>query len=1024
MADDTKREISGGKDEFRALSDIRAALEAAELEHGRMERNRRRLRDQLDELLTSLRDGALLLLFDADGELAGAEGPIDDHLGISLTDLVERFDDFTTEDTFRELKRANKDVMAPDSAGVSVSRSALRSEKKQVSYTWVHLRRHDDDDALIGAEVIGVASMSPEADQDDSAEEGPDPYESLLQQLSRRLLDDAGDATIRRALEAFGDLLDVDRVVINRYDEDDRAFSILSSWLRGDVEPLAAEAKGISISELPWAYSLLGAGESVVVSESAGLPAEATAERRIYAADGVESSLLVPMVRKDHLFGFVSIQCAGPPRDWNALDVAHASGFVRLLSATLARREVETELAEARDAAAAAEERAKGAESRSEKAEDRAKEAAKKTEELESEAKDARRRVEELERDLQKAHKAEREARSLADKETDRSKEARTEAEKIRSEVKKVRRELQTTEDDLRQAQRRVEDAEAEVSSLRAELHKGQERVESALRDAKDARDELRELREADRAAAEVVRQATTKLAAMEDSQPGQAAEPSAGGPVGSGFDPDATLEVELSSLVERREREAKEAAAQIAELEEAEETREAPGRRRQGRDDDATPRSVDLDKALEHTQVEERLREAREEFGEAPWGSSARGSALPSVLREEREIDDEEHEEGSLDAGADDEEWRPARDRGDQGLDADEGRDLDGDVAAARSMARRAAGIEEERDEDDWRDVRAGDDDREIGEAESEAHERDTNRSRDDAVVIETAWEDRPEVLDDVAQRDTAPPAETAFREVEAAETERVDREIDAVVSDLWPGDAEGGEDVEETEETPVVELAELEGIDAEIGLQDVGGNEELYRSLLTKFRNDYIGAAAKIEAAIEKGNIEVAHLLLHAIKGVSGILGATRVHDSADELETRLIDQDADARHAAVGDFTVALNQVLDSISLLEAPPPGDAEEEELPPEDVWQREATEGGGNGVSDPMVLRSYLSGLRQHLVAEKPRQCRLVMREITARKWPAGFDERVAELNNHIVDASFEDARGAFDGLMAMFDED
>ena len=61
MADDTKREISGGKDEFRALSDIRAALEAAELEHGRMERNRRRLRDQLDELLTSLRDGALLL---------------------------------------------------------------------------------------------------------------------------------------------------------------------------------------------------------------------------------------------------------------------------------------------------------------------------------------------------------------------------------------------------------------------------------------------------------------------------------------------------------------------------------------------------------------------------------------------------------------------------------------------------------------------------------------------------------------------------------------------------------------------------------------------------------------------------------------------------------------------------------------------------------------------------------------------------------------------------------------------------
>jgi len=343
MSDDRKSNGSGETDEFRALSEARAALEAVELEHGRMDRDRRRLRDRLEGLLSTLRDGAVLLLFDAEGELAGAEGAFDEHLGASLSELVARFEDFAGEDARRALDEANQQVMALDSSGVAVSRSFLNSDDDQVGFTWLHLRRHDDDEKLIGTEVIGMTPPAPVVDEDSADVE--DPFESLLRQLGGRMLDDSDEATIQRSIESFGDLFSVDRVVVNRYDEGDRKFSIMSSWLRGDTEALKAESRGISISELPWAYSLLGAGETVAISERSELPAEARDEKKIYAKDGVKSSVLVPMVRNDHLFGFVSMQCARQQRDWNAEDLARAAGFVRILSGTLARRELEDELA-------------------------------------------------------------------------------------------------------------------------------------------------------------------------------------------------------------------------------------------------------------------------------------------------------------------------------------------------------------------------------------------------------------------------------------------------------------------------------------------------------------------------------------------------------------------------------------------------------------------------------------------------------------------------------------------------------
>jgi HPt (histidine-containing phosphotransfer) domain-containing protein len=193
------------------------------------------------------------------------------------------------------------------------------------------------------------------------------------------------------------------------------------------------------------------------------------------------------------------------------------------------------------------------------------------------------------------------------------------------------------------------------------------------------------------------------------------------------------------------------------------------------------------------------------------------------------------------------------------------------------------------------------------------------------------------------------------------------------------------------------------LPGLDTKAGLDEVGGNVELYKSLLRKFRNDYKGASNKISGAVEKGNVEVAHLLLHAIRSSAGVIGAVRVREAAGGLEGALILRQPDDP-GVLAELTASLAELLDTIERLE-----DGAE-------LVIRPAT--SEVHLSDPKVLRSYLEGLRQHLRARKPKQCQLVMREVTARSWPVGLDEDVDRLAELVRAEDFEAADDVYATLL------
>jgi CheY-like chemotaxis protein len=111
-------------------------------------------------------------------------------------------------------------------------------------------------------------------------------------------------------------------------------------------------------------------------------------------------------------------------------------------------------------------------------------------------------------------------------------------------------------------------------------------------------------------------------------------------------------------------------------------------------------------------------------------------------------------------------------------------------------------------------------------------------------------------------------------------------------------PGDRFETEDAFET----------LPGFDVEDGLSRVRGNRELYGRLLRDLAQEHAGDALAVGDALAGDDPELAHRLVHTLKGLAGNLSAIRLHQAAQELD------------ALVRDPSVGSNEKRRALALLE--------------------------------------------------------------------------------------------------------
>jgi len=83
------------------------------------------------------------------------------------------------------------------------------------------------------------------------------------------------------------------------------------------------------------------------------------------------------------------------------------------------------------------------------------------------------------------------------------------------------------------------------------------------------------------------------------------------------------------------------------------------------------------------------------------------------------------------------------------------------------------------------------------------------------------------------------------------------------------------------------------IAGLDVPLGVELCCGNRRLYLDLLGKFLEGHKDAAMAIRRALAAGEWQVAELIAHNIKGVSGCIGATNLQAAAAALEQAITKQ-----------------------------------------------------------------------------------------------------------------------------------
>ena len=84
------------------------------------------------------------------------------------------------------------------------------------------------------------------------------------------------------------------------------------------------------------------------------------------------------------------------------------------------------------------------------------------------------------------------------------------------------------------------------------------------------------------------------------------------------------------------------------------------------------------------------------------------------------------------------------------------------------------------------------------------------------------------------------------------------------------------------------------LTGIDVQSGLQNCGGNQDLYLRLLKRFRDGERDFAERLRSTAQDGDLDTAVRHAHTLKGASGTIGAVELQSAAATLEQALINRD----------------------------------------------------------------------------------------------------------------------------------
>lgn len=176
-------------------------------------------------------------------------------------------------------------------------------------------------------------------------------FENLITSISTHFIhlpSDRIDMGINYALHAMGEFAAVDRSYIFLFSPDKAMVDNTHEWCSRGVDPQIESLKGLKVSRYPWFMEKIRCLQAIHVSRLSELPPEAAAEREEFEREGIQSLVIVPMVHRGSIRGYLGFDSVRKQKNWSDDNIQVLKMAGEIFVNALERKKVDQALSEAK----------------------------------------------------------------------------------------------------------------------------------------------------------------------------------------------------------------------------------------------------------------------------------------------------------------------------------------------------------------------------------------------------------------------------------------------------------------------------------------------------------------------------------------------------------------------------------------------------------------------------------------------------------------------------------------------------
>lgn len=126
---------------------------------------------------------------------------------------------------------------------------------------------------------------------------------------------------VEKAMGSLGHALQVDRVYVFTFHDEEDLFDNILEWCASGVEPQIQDLRDIPMAIYPWWIQRLRKGQLIQIEDTRKMPRNADKEQEILLAQKIGAVLVAPIVCQNKTVGFVGLDHNHSPRLWHAQEV-------------------------------------------------------------------------------------------------------------------------------------------------------------------------------------------------------------------------------------------------------------------------------------------------------------------------------------------------------------------------------------------------------------------------------------------------------------------------------------------------------------------------------------------------------------------------------------------------------------------------------------------------------------------------------------------------------------------------------